>query len=92
MYTNQSNNIINACINFLQNLDYNNQIIQIIVIIMMFILLLRVISMFQFSINLNRCTDTGNSILWLIIYGIIILLFFYSDSMDYQNIEHRSKE
>ena len=49
------NNIINACIDFLQNIDYNNKLVQLIVIIMSFFLLLKILGMFNFTINLNKC-------------------------------------
>ena len=52
---NENTNIISACMNFLQNINYNNQIIQLIVIFMGFFLLLKILGMFRFNINLNQC-------------------------------------
>ena len=51
---NENTNIISACMNFLQNINYNNQIIQLIVIFMGFFLLLKILGMFRFNINLNQ--------------------------------------
>ena len=70
---------IYSWIDFLKNINYKNKLIKVIITFMLFFLLLRIISMFQFNINLNRCTDKGNSILWFIVYSIIILTFLSSD-------------
>ena len=52
---NQKKGIVSACIDFLQNVNYDNQIVQFITMIMGFFFLLQILGMFKFNINLNQC-------------------------------------